>query len=266
MVKIKPEIVDNLKTLLKDSHKSSPLLMAFISSALASIGLATNSGTTILGAMLMSPISSLIIKSNVNQVFTIHNIKYTKKYNTFIFPLLMIICVTLITSIIFGYIFHEIENRYDKQNLFNWPTKEMKERANPVNIYYMIFIAIICGVALPFSLIMNNGTKLIAIGIATALTPPLANIGLGISLKLYNYINDKKVDLELNKFVDNSVKVGFTIFIVNLILLYLPTRFLLNTFIDDNNIFKTSEKYLNIKINKDLKAERALTTISKSES
>ena len=26
----------------------------------------------------------------------------------------------------------------------------MKERANPVNIYYMIFIAIICGVALPF--------------------------------------------------------------------------------------------------------------------
>ena len=38
-----------------------------------------------------------------------NNIKYTKKYNTFIFPLLMIICVTLITSIIFGYIFHEIE-------------------------------------------------------------------------------------------------------------------------------------------------------------
>ena len=261
-MKIKPEIVNNLKSLLKDSHKSSPLLMAIISSSLASIGLATNSATTILGAMLMSPISSLIIKSNINQVFTKHNIKYTKKYNTFIFPLLMIVCVTLLTSFIFGYIFCEIENRYDNKDLFKWPTKEMNERANPINIYYMIFIAIICGVALPFSLVMNNGTKLIAIGIATALTPPLANIGLGLALKLYNYINNKKIDVKLDNFVDNSVKVGFTIFIVNLILLYLPTRLLLNIFVDDKNIFKSVEKYWNIKIDNNLKAERALSTES----
>ena len=52
-----------------------------------------------------------------------------------------------------------------------------------------------CSITIFLPPIMNNDTKLIAIGIATALTPPLANIGLGISLKLYNYINDKKLML-----------------------------------------------------------------------
>ena len=58
----------------------------------------------------------------------------------------------------------------------------MLERANPINSIYMIFIALLCGIALPISIIMDSGVRFVAIGIATALIPPLANIGLALSL------------------------------------------------------------------------------------
>ena len=243
-MKIKPYILENLHILLKDSHKSSPVLMAILSSGLAAIGLATNSGTTILGSMLLSPISSLIISNNIIDIFKFKNIKFKKKYDKNIFNvLLIIICLSLITSIILGYIFVIIESNYKKTTLFNWPTQEMKDRANPINSIYMIFIALICGLALPFSLIMNNGSKLIAIGIATALTPPLANIGLGISLKLYKFFNKNNLDNEINDFISNSIMVGSIIFLINILLLYLPTKLLLKIFATDNNIFKKIEKF-----------------------
>lgn len=243
-MKIKPYILNNLKTLLKDSHKSSPILMAVLSSGLAAIGLATNSGTTILGSMLLSPISSLIISNNIIDIFKFKNIKFKKKYDKNIFNvLLVIICLSLITSTALGYIFVKIENNYNKTKLFNWPTQEMKDRANPINSIYMIFIALICGLALPFSLIMNNGSKLIAIGIATALTPPLANIGLGISLKLYKFFNKNKLDNNINDFISNSIMVGSIIFLINMLLLYLPTKLLLKIFATDNNIFKKIEQF-----------------------
>ena len=242
---IKPYILNNLKTLLKDSHKSSPILMAVLSSGLAAIGLATNSGTTILGSMLLSPISSLIVSNNIIDIFKFKNIKFKKKYDKNIFNvLLVIICLSLITSTALGYIFVKIENYYDKTKLFNWPTQEMKDRANPINSIYIIFIALICGLALPFSLIMNNGSKLIAIGIATALTPPLANIGLGISLKLYKFFNKNKLNNNnINDFISNSIMVGGIIFLINMLLLYLPTKLLLKIFATDNNIFKKIEQF-----------------------
>lgn len=219
--------------------------MAVLSSGLAAIGLATNSGTTILGSMLLSPISSLIVSNNIIDIFKFKNIKFKKKYDKNIFNvLLVIICLSLITSTALGYIFVKIENYYDKTKLFNWPTQEMKDRANPINSIYIIFIALICGLALPFSLIMNNGSKLIAIGIATALTPPLANIGLGISLKLYKFFNKNKLNNNnINDFISNSIMVGGIIFLINMLLLYLPTKLLLKIFATDNNIFKKIEQF-----------------------
>lgn len=241
-MKIKPYILDNLHRLLIDSHKSSPVLMGILSSGLAAIGLATNSGTTILGSMLLSPISSLIISNNIIDIFNFKNIKYKKKYDkNMLKALLIIIFLSLITSTVLGYVFIIIENNY-KKNIFNWPTQEMKDRANPINSLYMIFIALICGLALPFSLVMNNGSKLIAIGIATALTPPLANIGLGFSLKIHKMFNNK-IDSKTNDFIYNSIMVGSIIFLINIILLYLPTKFLLKVFATDNNIFKKIEQF-----------------------
>ena len=71
--------------------------------------------------------------------------------------------------------------------------KEMLDRANPINSIYSI--ALLCGIALPISIIMNSGVRFVAIGIATALIPPLANIGLALSLD-----NDvsKTTSLEIN--------------------------------------------------------------------
>jgi len=53
--KVKSNILEALQKQLKESHRSSPILMSFVAGGLASIGLATNSATTILGSMLLSP-------------------------------------------------------------------------------------------------------------------------------------------------------------------------------------------------------------------
>ena len=96
------DIIEKLKVSLDDSHKSSPILFSIISSALASIGLATNSQTTILGAMLLSPIGSLINKSNVNRVLKANNIRLESKYKYWLKPLLLVILIALGVSYIFG--------------------------------------------------------------------------------------------------------------------------------------------------------------------
>ena len=64
---LRPSIIKSLKISLVDSHKSAPIFFSIISSILATIGLATNSQTTILGSMLFSPIGALINKSNIQK-------------------------------------------------------------------------------------------------------------------------------------------------------------------------------------------------------
>ena len=113
----------------------------------------------------------------------------------------------------------------------------MKERANPINAIYMIVIALVCGIALPLSIIFNNNIRVVAIGIATALIPPLANIGLALGT----------FGLEGHReYSTNAIITGAGIFLINLILLWLPSRYLLEVFSRKNNVFKRLENYFNI--------------------
>lgn len=43
-----------LKDSLEESHRSNPILLGIVSASLATIGLSTNSVTTIIGSMLLS--------------------------------------------------------------------------------------------------------------------------------------------------------------------------------------------------------------------
>ena len=247
---IKQKIIKILKQQLDESHRSSPVLMAIIAGGLAAIGLATNSQTTILGSMLLSPIGSLINKSNLYWLLKKNNIKLERKYSYWFVPLLFVILITILVSYIFGLIFSRLNNPFTKEKLTKeWPTKEMLDRANPINSIYMIFIALLCGIALPISIIMNSGVRFVAIGIATALIPPLANIGLALSLD-----NDvsKTTSLETNivdktgmTYKQRAIFVGASIFIINMLLLYFPSRYLLEVFVKKNNFFYKTEVVLN---------------------
>ena len=227
------EIDERLWISLKDSHKSSPVLFSIISSFLASIGLATNSQTTILGAMLLSPIGSLINKNTVASTLRSRGYDISKSYSHWIKPLLIVIGITLLMSYIFGTVFSKFVDPFSGKRVADtWPTEEMKSRADPINAFYMIFIALVCGVALPMAILTNSSVKFVAIGIATALIPPLANIGISLSLK------DKE-------YRSQSIKTGALIFVINVCLLWLPSKYLLQVFTKNRNIFKQVEQLAN---------------------
>ena len=176
--------LNSLKESLVNSHNNNAFIMGIISSGLASIGLATNSQTTLLGSMLLSPIGDLISKNIIYTFLTENNYKLDIKYKKWFLQIVMVLLITLLISYLFGIILQKINNPFNNESLTkDWPTNQMMDRAKPINAIYMIFIALLCGIALPITLINKSGTKLVAIGIATALIPPIANIGLSLSLK-----------------------------------------------------------------------------------
>ena len=228
--------LDSLLKALKDAHHNNAFLMGFISSSLATIGLATNSQTTILGSMLLSPIGALISKNILYSFFNSINYKLDIKYKKWFLQIVMVLLITLLVSYLIGIFFQKFQNPFsqDKESVTkNWPTEQMLERADPINAFYMIFIALLCGIALPITLLQNSGVKLVAIGIATALIPPIANIGLALSLK--------KETIKNKKYKKNAIKTGLSIFIINCLLLWIPSKFILKEIVKDNNFFQLIE-------------------------
>ena len=234
---VHPKTLKTLEKVLDDSHKVNPILFSFLAAILASIGLATNSQTTILGSMLFSPIGSLINKSNISHFFEVHKHPTKKKYSHWVLPLMMVIGITIGVSFIFGLVFKQLTNPFTHEKLTkNWPTKEMTDRADPINALYMILIALVCGIALPLAIIFDSNVRIVAIGIATALIPPLANIGIALST----------LGTEFDEHSKNAIITGFGIFIINVLLLWGPSRFLLEFFVKKNNFVKRIEKEMDI--------------------
>ena len=223
-----------LKKALIDSHHNNAFLMGTVSSALATIGLATNSQTTLLGAMLLSPIGSLLTKNILYSFLNKQNYTLDPKYKKWFIPIIMVLLITLLISFLIGKALQMFNNPFTGEKITkDWPTDQMLERADPINAFYMVFIALLCGVALPVALINNSGIKLVAIGIATALIPPIANIGLSLSLKK-DTINNKKYE-------ENAILTGISIFVINCVLLWLPSKIILPILTKKNNIIRLIE-------------------------
>jgi hypothetical protein len=95
---------------------------------------------------------------------------------------------------------------------------------------------------------MKSGVQLVAIGIATALMPPLANIGLALSINDGTKVSFNHV---FAQYTDNSnyktraVVTGTLIFIINMLLLWLPSKLLLKEIAKKNNFFKRFEGFFN---------------------
>lgn len=238
-----------LKDSLEESHRSNPILLGIVSASLATIGLSTNSVTTIIGSMLLSPIGSLISKSNLYNFLKGTGMRLEKKYKNWVLPLMIVILFCIIISFILGKIFQNIKNPFSDEKLSkDWPNEEMLSRADPINAVYMIFIALLCGIALPIAIYMKSGVQLVAIGIATALMPPLANIGLALSINDGSKISFSNI---FSQYTSNSnyktraVVTGTLIFIINMLLLWLPSKLLLKEIAKKNNIFKRFEGFFN---------------------
>lgn len=229
-----------LLNILVENHRSNPILFSFLSAILASIGLATDSYSTIIGSMLLSPIGNLITLKNVYDLLLEAKVPLKRKYQNWIISVIIVVIIIIGVSYLVGKIFQLVINPFTNEPVDkNWPTNEMKSRADPMNVIYLIFIALTCAIALPLSTLMNSSVRLVAIGIATALVPPLANIGLSLSIS--SKTNEQK------KYVKSAIITGSLIFVVNFLILWLPSKYLLKIFIQRKNLFKTIENTLNFR-------------------
>lgn len=238
------ETAEVLRIALANSHRSNPILFCFVSTALAAVGLATNSQTTILGAMLLSPITSVINKSNLSWVMNHFNLNVKTTHSFWLKSLLIILVTALIVSFLLGKLLSVTTNPFTGERLVEkWPTQEMQMRANPVNAIYMIFIALMCSIVLPFTILSSSssGVRVVAIGIATALIPPLANIG--IALAMPEDSEDKDRQVEIHKFRRYAAITGAAIFFINLFLLWIPSRYILAKIVEPGNFFHRLEKF-----------------------
>ena len=231
---------NTLLKILVDNYRSNPILFSFLSAILASIGLATDSYSTIIGSMLLSPIGNLITVKNVSDLLREANVPLKSKYQNWMISIVVVVGIIVSVGYVVGKIFQVIRNPFTNKRIDeDWPTNEMKSRADPMNVIYLVFIALTCAIALPLSTLMNSSVRLVAIGIATALVPPLANIGLSLSMR---YKTPKQ-----QEYVNSAVKTGSLIFLVNFLILWLPSKYLLRIFIQKDNYFKTIENFLNFR-------------------
>lgn len=130
----------------------------------------------------------------------------------------------------------------DRIPWFSIPTKEMSDRTKINNAIGMIFIAICSGIILPEAVKHKNSTKMVGIGIATALLPPLVNIGMYIGIMILILDEDNKENIEMSHDdLINSVITGIIIFFINFVIILGISAMRLYSYCDteDNGIFKS---------------------------
>ena len=235
--------LDGIYKTLMESYSDTPFMSALIAGSLATIGLAINSTSTVVASTLISPIGTFIIQANL--------LNFLKKYNynlkgfkssPWYIPLLLVVITTLVVSYLIGKAIIFFDNPFTGEPLNkDWPTHEMNLCSDPINGVFFVPIALLCGMILPLLIVNNNISGFVGIGIACSMLPPIANIGLSLNFKYNPLVHPP----ELKNYKKRAVFTGVAIFLVNIILLLLPSRLLMDSILSKNNIFEKIESVFN---------------------
>jgi uncharacterized membrane protein len=230
------------KTLLQ-SYSDTPFISALIASCLATIGLVSDSSSTVIAASLISPIGIFIIQANILNILKEYKYNFKgRTHSPWYIPLLLVIIVTLIISYLTGKLIMTISHPITGLKLDDtWPTLQMQSLSDPLNAVYFIPIALLAGLLLPLLITNNNIAGFVGIGIACSMLVPLANIGLSLNF-IYDPLHHSP---DLINYKRNAVLTGFAIFIINVIMLLLPSKLMMNTILTKNNIFEKIERVFN---------------------
>lgn len=235
--------LDGIYKTLMESYSDTPFMSALIAGSLATIGLAINSTSTVVASALISPIGTFIIQANLLHFLKKYNYDFKGLQNSpWYIPLLLVIITTLVVSYLIGKAIIFFDNPFTGEPLNkDWPTHEMNLCADPINGIFFIPIALLCGIILPLLIVNNNISGFVGIGIACSMLPPIANIGLSLNFKYNSIVHPP----ELKDYKKRAVFTGVAIFLVNLILLLLPSRLLMDSILSKDNIFEKIESIFN---------------------
>lgn len=235
--------LDGVYKTLMESYNDTPFLSALIAGSLATIGLAINSTSTVVASALISPIGTFIIQANLLQFLKKNKYNFKgRKTSPWYIPLLLVVITTLVISYLIGKAMIYFNNPFTKEPLNkDWPTHEMILCSDPIYVIYFVPIALLCGLILPLLIVNNNISGFVGIGIACSMIPPIANIGLSLNFK-YNPLVHQPY---LKNYKKRAVFSGIAIFLINIILLLLPSRLLMGSILSKNNIFEKIESIFN---------------------
>ena len=163
-----------------DSHFTllKHFLKIFAAGLISGIGLGTDNDTTVIGSMLISPLSEPL----TNFIYYLYS--SDKKLYIHLYYFILDIILLFITGIIIGKSFEYLYIKYKKDEtiLKNYPNDTMYGRTGPVSIITSGIIACVAGILIFNSFFSQDLTYLIGIGIATSFLPPIVNSGMFFSI------------------------------------------------------------------------------------
>lgn len=210
---------------------TSVIFRTILAAFLSSNGLLNNLLTSIIPAMIISPLGSVLLDTTIYSIskYQYKNMnKITNSINTnsildMIFLLIICILLTILIGVIYGYIYIT----YQKKEL---PTEEMKKAQDNKHIIETIIIVFLCSITLPMAYKRKEISTLISIGIATALLPPIVNFGITIGTYIAkpeyyeNYMEKKNI----KSIINYSFKYSGIIFLINSISLIVASYLYIN--------------------------------------
>ena len=188
---------------LNSSGSLQYYVQLLIGSIICSTGFATNSETTVIGSMLISPIGGLIMKFGKEGFKRKGRIR--SKGQLMEYKLIAMFLVPIVTGFLFGFLAKQVPET---------DVVEGRGKTLVKNPYLLLASAIIAASA---GVLFNWGDKItmVGIGIATALLPPLVAIGYSLGKEIKTNKNEG-VQLGINDAMASS-----GLFAINFTALYL---------------------------------------------
>lgn len=193
------------------------IILMILASLIAGLGLLYNSTASILGSMLVSPLTDTIGKSSI---YFINNLFSNLGNELSNIGILLIICIFISISI--GYLNKEFL-------IIKTPTAEMLSRITYSHVIIDVALAALSGISLGLAVVNKDVLIKSGVTLILSLTPPLVNFGIFFGEVIYyyfkqRYTNDKKevelYDKKINKLMNDGNK-SFILFLLNLISVYI---------------------------------------------
>lgn len=188
---------------LNSSGSLQYYVQLLVGSIICSTGFTTNSETTVIGSMLISPIGGLIMKFG-KEGFKKKG-KIRSKGQLMEYKLAAMVLVPIVVGFLFGFLAKQVPET---------DVVEGRGKTLVKNPYLLLASAIIAASA---GILFNWGDKItmVGIGIATALLPPLVAVGYSLGKEIKTNKN-KGVQLGINDAMASS-----GLFAINFMALYL---------------------------------------------
>ncbi|MCA9360508.1 DUF389 domain-containing protein [Candidatus Kaiserbacteria bacterium] len=158
-----------------------------LSTLMATLGLLLNSGSIVIGSMLIAPLMYPILGVSLGLVMMGNNINLLQRaLNTLVKSLAAGLFLSVLAAFFFG-------------NETTYHSAEVLARTEPSHLHFLV--AIVAGAAVTFMMARPEwGDALAGVAIAVALIPPLATIGIGIAAASAFIIKGAMMILLLNLF------------------------------------------------------------------